>query len=83
MSVNSIVDVWPRYEIFCLSSLFFKLGTTRFCILPDGSYMFLKIKSRYVLKRLVLLARLLNIASSSSSSWRKNEEEEEKKNGGE
>ena len=35
MSVNSIVDLWPRYEIY--QALYTKLGTTRFCISPDGS----------------------------------------------
>ena len=45
MSVNSIVHVWPGYEIFFVyPALYTELGTTRFCISPDGSYMFLTPK---------------------------------------
>ena len=46
ISVNSIVDVWPGYEIFCYFALYTKLGTTCFCISPERSYMFLTPKDK-------------------------------------
>ena len=44
MSVNSIVDVWSGYEIFCLSSPMYQIRTTCFSISLDSSYMFLTPK---------------------------------------
>ena len=41
--VNSIVGVWPGYEIFFYHALYTKLC---FCISPNGSYMFLTPKHK-------------------------------------
>ena len=44
--VNSIVLCTARYKSFVYQALYTKFGTTRFCILPDGSYMFLIPKDK-------------------------------------
>ena len=50
MSVNSIVDVWSGYEIFCLCSpscsRIYHIRTTPFLISPDASCMFLTPKDK-------------------------------------
>ena len=48
--MNSIIDVWPGYKMFFFfflnQALCTKLGTTHFCIMRDGSYMFLTPKDK-------------------------------------
>ena len=73
MSVNN-VGVWPGYKVFVYQAVYIKLCTNCFCISTNGSYI-LKIKSRYMLKRLVLL-RFLDNVPSSSSLWQKEGEED-------
>ena len=46
MSVNSIVDIWPGYEIFCLSSPIYQIRYYSLFISPDASYMILTPKDK-------------------------------------
>ena len=62
-------------DCFVYQAVYTKLGTSRFCISPNESYI-LKIKSGYMQKRLVLL-RFLDNVSSSSLSWQKEGEGKE------